>query len=160
MATKHSKGGRPPPKFYTENFRQLEAVGNNSNRFFWACLHCSADSESSGLGSHIEGRDNRLYKHIAEPRLCPAAPTKARQEARQIMAGKGHVYLDVPVISSSANPDLDVTTGTSANNLVSEPAITAQTVAAKKRKGGTLDYFVDHALSEKQIDEAHVKLFR
>jgi len=105
---------------------------------------------------------------------------KTCQEAQQIMAQKGHVQYTLmsqlyqcqhiqkvvrtPIATATGSHKSTALAGTSANHSdlesINAPVSSVQTITAKKRKLTTLDYFVDHALTEKQIDEAHVKLFR
>ena len=152
-------GGRPPAKIITENFTEIEKLDNKSNRKFWKCNYCSDDSPA---GQRIEGRDNRCLLHLTDPKSCPDAPPKVRQDARLALMQKG-IHQEVPLFGDAATAlSINDSAGTSDAD-VSEPASVASSlVVVKKRKLGrvSLDGYVDHALTPSQQEIANIKLFR
>lgn len=156
-----SQRGRPPSKFIADHFTKGNALSNNSHRFLWCCKYCPEDNP------RIEGRDNRLYLHITNPKECPNAPREVRHQGLIILANKGKVVSGTSIFSS-----LDKSSSSSShseptipdNNVSMEPIASQSTspslIVAKKRKQNTLDYFVDRPLSESQKSDADVKLFR
>ena len=141
---KKNPGGRPPPLLVQQNFSVIEKVDNKSNRYWLKCNHCP----DGGPGSRIQGRDNNHIKHLMDPKKCPRCPVDIRKEARLFLAGKG--IMEPPVDGSITSP--------------SSPTISAESgvvTVTKKRKGmGSLDGYVDHALTPGQQLRANVKLFR
>ncbi|KAF7348928.1 DUF659 domain-containing protein [Mycena venus] len=135
-------GGRPADKLLDANFTRLERAGEKSNRYFWKCNHCDTPG-----GAHIEGRDQRPIKHLID---CPSAPASVRQAGHLHLIAKGNI----PVVSSgSILPEAATSEKPSAASGESEPR--------KKRKGrGTLDGYVDYAMTPAQKADADVKFFR
>lgn len=148
MAEKQG-AGRPTNHFLSTHFTKLEKKSNKSNRYFWDCNYCS---HANTAGRQIEGRDNKLLLHIIDTKACPNAPVAVRQEARVNLMQKGH-------LGPGSGPILASPASSHDSNAVVGPS---EVTTVKKRKGGpgTLDHYVDHALSPQQKAEADVKFFR
>ncbi|KAJ7606015.1 hypothetical protein FB45DRAFT_766221, partial [Roridomyces roridus] len=147
------KRGRTSSKFNTNHFTRGREVGNSSNRYYWDCNYCSDAPDSTGR--EIEGRDNKLLSHIADSRKCPAAPSHARAEAaRELAAKKPLVEQPDAATSTEMVIDVDVITVTGDGTGAAEKP-------KKKRKvTGTLDHYVDNALTQTQKNNADRKWLR
>ncbi|KAK7045152.1 hypothetical protein R3P38DRAFT_3433925 [Favolaschia claudopus] len=134
-------GGRPPEKLLAENFTRLDKAAEKSNRYFWKCDHCDTPA-----GARIEGRDQRPIKHLT---VCTKVTDEIRKAAHLHLVAKGNVPLQP---SSSLLPEM-TTSGAAAASTSAEPR--------KKRKGaGTLEGYVDYAMTPVQKADADLKFFR
>ncbi|KAJ7165178.1 hypothetical protein C8R46DRAFT_900500, partial [Mycena filopes] len=142
-----SRTGRKPSAIATNHFTRTEKKNNKANRFFWKCNYCGDDPNSKGAS--IEGRDNNLPGHLADSRKCPTAPWSARNEALRFMNDKKKTTEpDAELPASSDLSVIDLTGG-------------EVTVSRKKRKiQGTMDGFVDQAMSSIQKNSADRKWLR
>ncbi|KAK7039668.1 DUF659 domain-containing protein [Favolaschia claudopus] len=123
-------GGRPPEKLLAENFTRLDKAAEKSNRYFWKCDHCDTPA-----GARIEGRDQRPIKHLT---VCTSVPDEIRKAAHLHLVAKGNVPLQ---LSSSLLPEM--------------------TTSGAARKGaGTLEGYVDYAMTPVQKADADLKFFR
>ena len=136
-------GGHALPKFYMDNFTKLDRVKNNSGQFFWQCNHCGKDSIA------IEGQDNRLYKHIISYEACPKAPGDACVQARALLMARGHA--EVWTVSDSGSPTPGALLAQDSQSLV---------ITKKRKSQGTLEGFVDHAMTATQKESANLKFLR
>ena len=85
----------------------------------------------------LQHRDNKLLNHLKDPKQCPEASKEDRNEALKALMLKGGLAPE------TATPGAILEAG-----------------GSKKRKGGTLDGYVDHPMSEAQKNDADVKLLR
>ncbi|VDB95632.1 unnamed protein product [Peniophora sp. CBMAI 1063] len=161
-------GGRPVAHVISDNFKRGEKKQDKSGRYFYECKTCSAI---------IEHRDNKLLKHLAHN--CADATPSQKTAALRHLGSASHkkgktVFGVIPPESGSAEPVAGgivnaqlqqhlsdtgegavVTVGGQGENVVAVRA-------SKKRARGsmTLDGWIDYPLTDEQIHEANLRLFR
>ena len=114
------------------HFTEVGAVENKSNHKFYECNHCDDPSK-------IENRDSKCLLHLSDPNKCPNAPEDVHKAAVQSIQGKKQ----------------PVTNGESQLILQGN-----QLEVSKKWKGsGSLQSWVDTALTPVQQNNADIKLF-
>lgn len=144
--------GRPPSKFVQDHFKKGREVPNDSRRFYYHCLYCNDETE-------IQHRDNELATHITSSKACPNAPQRAREEGLRELLRKGKVSRDQ--VGQPLLLDAE-----SSNNQKESSAVAGNSVDAvipskkRRRRSPTLVGWVDVGLSERQIGEANLALFR
>ena len=148
--------GRKYPAIITENFIVLAHVENKSNRKWWKCVHCADDSS---FGARIEGRDNNLLNHLANPKRCPNAPGRVQNLARVALAAKGQPKAGVPLPDETSHP---TATSESATSPTAEPSQNPSDTSIKRKRANTtsLEQFFDYPLTPEQEKCANIKLFR
>lgn len=158
--------GRPPNKFVQDHFIKGRGVDNDSKRFYYHCYYCNDERE-------LQHRDSRLALHLTSFEDCPNAPESARTAGFQEILRKGKVsqgeigqpLLPLPPTDTSGSHNLDSeasnASGTSAT--VTVPVdVSAVMIPSKKRRSqaSTLAGWVDVGLTERQISDANLALFR
>ena len=143
-----SKSGRSTQKFYTAHFKQGRKVGNNSGRYFWKCNYCGDDAPER------EGRETKLFKHILSHDECPNAPAHARVDARLQLIAKGNIPVQSGSLFNAGSVDSPLSSG------AEDHPESSLAVSKKRKKQGTLEGFVDHALNESQQQSANLKFLR
>ncbi|KAF7333350.1 DUF659 domain-containing protein [Mycena venus] len=149
-ATETSRAGRKAASFISNHFERLNKKAGKSNRYLWKCNYCGDDHDS--LGASLEGRDNVLPNHIADSRTCSKAPPHARNEALRYMADKKKTS-ETNVATNSRDDD---------NSVIDVDALVATEASRKKRKAaqGTLNGYIDQAMTETQKNSADRKFLR
>ncbi|KAJ7666863.1 hypothetical protein DFH06DRAFT_984298, partial [Mycena polygramma] len=148
----HRENAGLPSDFTTNHFTRLEKKAGKSNRWFWKCKGCGDDPNSAGF--RIEGRDNKLATHISDPRQCPHASSASRAEALRLMASKKPLVVAEGSTSDDMVIDVDA---------ITSPEPSAASVPNKKRKAntqGTLNGYIDQAMTETQKNNADRKFLR
>ncbi|KAH7904807.1 hypothetical protein BJ138DRAFT_984466, partial [Hygrophoropsis aurantiaca] len=117
------------------------------------CKWCGEDS------TRIQGRDNNLVNHLIDHQRCPNCPAENRQDARVFLAGKS---LANPSIAQPAviAPGITASIASSSTSAQSVTSSTSTVIARKRQRNGTIQGYIDHALSSAQQTTANVKLLR
>lgn len=129
--------GCPPPQIVAQNFQQVGKVNSKSNRWYYKCIHCSAN----GTSSCIKGHDNNHIQHLTDPVRCPNVLPTVCNAAQTYLATKGVLEVALPEVSISDSPTIGPVSGKSV-----------------KRQSSLLGY-VDSPLTKAQQECANIKLF-
>ncbi|KAJ7735343.1 hypothetical protein B0H16DRAFT_1765265 [Mycena metata] len=147
--------------FTTNHFEKGALKPGRSNRRYWKCKYCGDDENNPG--AKLEGSDNVLPNHIADSRQCPNAPGTARNEALRFIEAKKSTS-DATSDKNQDEPDsvidVDAEAGPSTASSSKAGASGAVVVSRKRKFQGSLDSFVDTAMSTAQKNSADRKLLR
>ncbi|KAJ7906653.1 hypothetical protein B0H13DRAFT_1619239, partial [Mycena leptocephala] len=148
--------GRPAASFITNHFTRGAKKPGRSNRYLWNCKYCGDDPGSQG--ANLEGRDNILPNHLCDSRTCPKAPGTARNEALRFMESKKKTSEAEEVTGSQSAGDVAVIDVDAIAGESTGPV----TGSSKKRKTlqGSLDAYVDKAMTQSQQNSADRKFLR
>ena len=131
-----------PPAYCTAHllvsghFTEVGAVENKSNHKYYECNHCDNPLK-------IENRDKKHLLHLSDPSKCPNAPEDVCKAVAQAIQGKKQ----------------PITNGES--QLILQAHLGNQLEVSKKRKGsGSLQSWVDTALTPVWQNNADIKLFQ
>ena len=133
------------------HFTEAGKVNNKSLRKLYTCNHCT-DNPALVL----QHRDNVLLKHLTDPKKCLNAPAEVHKAAAQAIQGKKQKVnpngVNEPVLQDRHTETSDT--------LVKATESESDAGPSKKRRGGTIHSWVDHALTPKQQNSADIKFFR
>ena len=88
--------GRPPAPNIIQNFSEVGAVENRSNRKYYTCRHCSDNQK-------LQHQDNILLNHLSSLSACPNAPPKIREQARRQLVEKTALLTGTAIVDNSGS---------------------------------------------------------
>lgn len=142
-----------PHPLIAGHFTEVGKVANKSNRKHFTCDHCNNPQV-------LEHRDNVLLDHLMDPKKCPNAPGDVRKAAAQAIQGKKQKVKpngdNEPILQDRRTETSDALLVAN----VTDSEVDVVEGSSKKRKGGSIQSWVDHALTPEQQNSADIKFFR
>jgi hypothetical protein len=144
VSSNGARGQAPRAAILTDNFTNFQKLPNQTNCYEVDCCYCPNGTPL------MTNCDNKPIKHLADPKLCPNAPSDVRNQALMFLAGKkaGGALIIQTTMSEPMNGSTPAIMGIYA---MSTGDSSSQVVVVKKRKAtGMLAGMVDYMLMEVQ----------